>query len=492
MNFSPKRRQSNYQHSNIKKNGEKAREIANAIPLKERENYDDGNSFLVSLKFTNKNGAYKYSDKVIEKAENGSFHELNLSDLKPIPSNDLLFAQEKAVKILVENKQKEALKKSKNDKNYDYFVFVDSKTKEVGIGRNPKETSLGGHVVEATVGGALKFSINLSEAIADLKRGENKKAGVNTLKGISNLGEVATVGIGNYLGEKYSNISAGEVYYGSLGEIQKRKNELKSAIKSRVDILTSIAVSNALAKNVPVENIPLEFNVSDVLGNSKTLMTSAGQVTAKAMEKITVVVNVPSKELATATVTTGVGVNLISGGSSGDSNLEYVNSNEINKSSLNDINDYKTKGSDSNKRYTPKESEIELKERLEEMYKDNPDIKVETQQSFKGRSENIRYGEAGSVRLDNSLHIVSEKGAVKETFEMKNYIAKNHSNMTSTIGKQAIKGAKELPEGTVQNIVIDIRGQMNSFDTNFKDRIIKDIVRKSDGIILKENIFFMD
>lgn len=126
------------------------------------------------------------------------------------------------------------------------------------------------------------------------------------------------------------------------------------------------------------------------------------------------------------------------------------------------------------------------------MYKDNPDIKVETQQSFKGRSENIRYGEAGSVRLDNSLHIVSEKGAVKETFEMKNYIAKNHSSMTSTIGKQAIKRAKELPEGTVQNIVIDIRGQINSFDASFKDRIIKDIVRKSDGIISKENIFFMD
>lgn len=89
-------------------------------------------------------------------------------------------------------------------------------------------------------------------------------------------------------------------------------------------------------------------------------MTSAGEVTAKAIEKITVVVNVPAKELATSTVAARVGVNLITGGSSGASDLEYVNSNQINKSSLKDINDYKTKGSDSNKSYTPKESEIEL------------------------------------------------------------------------------------------------------------------------------------
>lgn len=61
--------------------------------------------------------------------------------------------------------------------------------------------------------------------------------------------------------------------------------------------------------------------------------------------------------------------------------------------------------------------------------------------------------------------------------------------MTSKIGEQAKVRLKELPEGTVQKVVIDTRGQ--NLTTEIEDKTINDIVKKSNGIINAENIFFI-
>ena len=68
--------------------------------------------------------------------------------------------------------------------------------------------------------------------------------------------------------------------------------------------------------------------------------------------------------------------------------------------------------------------------------------------------------------------------------------------MTSVIGKQAIQRVSELPEGAVQRILIDARGQSlgNTVQEQMlkKQQVIDDIVRKSNGIIKKENVLFWE
>ena len=150
------------------------------------------------------------------------------------------------------------------------------------------------------------------------------------------------------------------------------------------------------------------------------------------------------------------------------------------------FNDYASDDSDKNKRYTASESEAELTTRLKEMYKDKPNTTIETQESYKG-GENVKYGIKGSVRPENS---VVENGIVKETYEIKNYNQENYNSMTSNIGKQAIKRAEELPETATQKIVIDTRGQ--KITPEIRQKITEDIIRKSNKIIKKENIIFME
>ena len=60
--------------------------------------------------------------------------------------------------------------------------------------------------------------------------------------------------------------------------------------------------------------------------------------------------------------------------------------------------------------------------------------------------------------------------------------------MTLKIGEQAKIRVDELPKGTVQKVVIDARGQKLTAETEIKT--INDIVKKSNGIINAENIFF--
>ena len=145
------------------------------------------------------------------------------------------------------------------------------------------------------------------------------------------------------------------------------------------------------------------------------------------------------------------------------------------------------------KRPTYRESEKDVYDFLDEKYKDNENITVQEQASFKGGQEAKHYGEKGSVRPDDTVIIKTEtkNGTVisRESYEVKNYKIENYNNMTSKIGEQAKVRLKELPEGTVQKVVIDTRGQ--NLTTEIEAKTINDIVKKSNGIINAENIFFI-
>ncbi|OCG24542.1 hypothetical protein A9G28_03550 [Gilliamella sp. Fer1-1] len=70
---------------------------------------------------------------------------------------------------------------------------------------------------------------------------------------------------------------------------------------------------------------------------------------------------------------------------------------------------------------------------------------------------------------------------------MKNYnIEKYSDNLINNISKQAIERQRHLPNGMQQQVRIDVRGQHLTPALEFK--IIQGIIRKSNGIIKREQI----
>ncbi|MQL46483.1 hypothetical protein GEA64_00055 [Photorhabdus khanii] len=103
------------------------------------------------------------------------------------------------------------------------------------------------------------------------------------------------------------------------------------------------------------------------------------------------------------------------------------------------------------------------------------------QVTFKEGKE-VPYGTKGSVRPDWCQGNVC-------SVEVKNYnIATNKNGLINNVVKQAIERQKNLPNGMKQRIVIDVRGQVVSAAQ--EDAIIREVVRKSDGIIKPTDIQF--
>jgi RHS repeat-associated protein len=96
--------------------------------------------------------------------------------------------------------------------------------------------------------------------------------------------------------------------------------------------------------------------------------------------------------------------------------------------------------------------------------------------------EEVKYGTKGSVRPEGY-----KPGA---SLEVKNYTLTNSSginNLISNVSKQINKRIDNLPEGTMQNIVIDIRGQKVSTETinKIQKRIKEKVETKNYNVVFK-------
>lgn len=98
-----------------------------------------------------------------------------------------------------------------------------------------------------------------------------------------------------------------------------------------------------------------------------------------------------------------------------------------------------------------------------------------------------------SFILYNGVRVtVRGESGLPESFEIKNYLVKNYDNMMSVIGKQAIQRANELPKEMIQDARGQSLGKTVQEQMLKKEQVIDDIVRKSNGIIKKENILFWE
>ena len=95
----------------------------------------------------------------------------------------------------------------------------------------------------------------------------------------------------------------------------------------------------------------------------------------------------------------------------------------------------------------------------------------------------VPYGTLGSVRPDFCMGLTC-------SFEVKNYnIATNSNGLINNVAQQAIDRAVNLPQGMIQTIIIDIRGQ--AVTDAQRNTIIQGIVQRSNGIINPTSIEFM-
>lgn len=96
----------------------------------------------------------------------------------------------------------------------------------------------------------------------------------------------------------------------------------------------------------------------------------------------------------------------------------------------------------------------------------------------------VHHGTPGSVRPDFVLGKLS-------SIEVKNYnISTNLNGLINKVSEQAIARQVHLPQGMVQEVVIDVRGQV--LTNEIRRKILHDINSKSNGIIKASNIRFME
>lgn len=128
-------------------------------------------------------------------------------------------------------------------------------------------------------------------------------------------------------------------------------------------------------------------------------------------------------------------------------------------------------------RPTPREAELHV----EELYG------FDAQRSFR-EGERIRYGAEGSVRPDLSHPDLS----INLHLDVKNYDLSapgNRANLYNTIAEQARNRRLNLPAGSHQGILIDIRGQIIPSDV--LERIPLNIETATGGLIPSSNVVFI-
>ena len=125
-------------------------------------------------------------------------------------------------------------------------------------------------------------------------------------------------------------------------------------------------------------------------------------------------------------------------------------------------------------RPTPRQSEIDVGRDL--------GADARPQISFKG-GEEVNRGAKDSTRPDYCLD------STCSVIEVKNYnISTNRYGLINDTVNQAIKRQEQLPAGTTQEVVIDVRGQ--NLTPGIRAKIIDGITTKSNGIISGDKIKF--
>lgn len=163
---------------------------------------------------------------------------------------DKKFAEEKTVKKEIDEKQKIAIQKSKEDPLYNYYLVVDGTSRKVTIEKELKSNSFGKNLKDSTSKALKEGYDSVINSVPNYDKWQQMAKEYGEMKS-SLTGSVLLQAVGNLItvpgrmATEMNLFGPGEIQYGSVKEIRGRQQKLNDVIRGKADLLTTIVAYSA-------------------------------------------------------------------------------------------------------------------------------------------------------------------------------------------------------------------------------------------------------
>ena len=258
------------------------------------DDFFDDSAHKEALNFTLRDGAKKLTNsslKVIE--EKGIEYALEKGLVKYESTIHKKFSEEKAIKKEIDEKQKIAIQKSKEDPLYNYYLAVDGISRKVTIEKELKPNSLVKNLKDSTSKALKEGYDSVINSVPNYDKWQEKSKEYGDMES-SLAGSVLLQTVGNLItvpgrmATEMNLFGPGEIQYGSVKDIKRRQQELNDVIRGKADLLTTIVAYSA------VESI----KDSKIFQKFKNKITPSEIPDIKIEDGGSNVVNIQNKDLA--------------------------------------------------------------------------------------------------------------------------------------------------------------------------------------------------
>ena len=258
------------------------------------DDFFDDSAHKEALNFTLRDGAKKLTNsslKVIE--EKGIEYALEKGLVKYESTIHKKFSEEKAIKKEIDEKQKIAIQKSKEDPLYNYYLAVDGISRKVTIEKELKPNSLVKNLKDSTSKALKEGYDSVINSVPNYDKWQEKSKEYGDMES-SLAGSILLQTVGNLItvpgrmATEMNLFGPGEIQYGSVKDIKRRQQELNDVIRGKADLLTTIVAYSA------VESI----KDSKIFQKFKNKITPSEIPDIKIEDGGSNVVNIQNKDLA--------------------------------------------------------------------------------------------------------------------------------------------------------------------------------------------------
>ncbi len=189
---------------------------------------------------------------------------------------DKKFAEEKAVKKEIDEKQKIAIQKSKEDPLYNYYLVVDGTSRKVTIEKELKPNSFGKNLKDSTSKALKEGYDSVINSVPNYDKWQQMAKEYGEMES-SLTGSVLLQAVGNLItvpgrmATEMNLFGPGEIQYGSVKGIRERQQKLNDVIRGKADLLTTI-VAYSVAESIKdsktfqkVKNKFIPSKMSDII-----------------------------------------------------------------------------------------------------------------------------------------------------------------------------------------------------------------------------------
>ena len=200
------------------------------------------------------NGARKINPKILKEMQ-GDKGEIEDFIFRPdfyIKSIDLVYAEseEGKKKIAIVNPIVDSL--NKNDPDREYYKIIDGRKKQITIASNPKAKSYWYHLIKSVLAPFRTEEYEINENPNSTSWDDAKELTGIVLRGINDLFEPLTLGIGAKLGDEAGRVKKGSNQYGPKEEVKGKQEFIRSNTKSITDVMVVYLTTKGLGAGAKV------------------------------------------------------------------------------------------------------------------------------------------------------------------------------------------------------------------------------------------------